>query len=137
MGYKFRSLDGNVVACDLTSDNYPIRSEKNCRSKAQFRFGKRLVGLFNGEVVLEEFGIPQMGGTSLDFFLPRLKLAFEVDGRQHRTFVPYLHGDRSGFDNQKQRDNLKERWCDLNNIRLIRVSDQDVDDFDILEAMSE
>jgi hypothetical protein len=137
MGYKFLTTDGKTVACNIVSSDYPIRSEDTCRSKAQFRFGRKLQALFGGDVILEEFIMPQMRGLSLDFFIPRLKLAFEIDGRQHSTFVPYLHGTLAGFEGQKRRDGIKEKWCHLNKIRLIRVTDQDVDDFDILEAMGE
>lgn len=137
MGYKFITPEGETVACNLVSSDYPIRSEDTCRSKAQFRFGCKLQGLFRGDVILEEFILPKMRGLSLDFFVPRLKLAFEVDGRQHSTFVPYMHGTLAGFEGQKIRDKMKEEWCHLNHIKLIRIPDDDVDDFDILEAMSE
>jgi len=135
MGYEFRTLDGRVVKCSLLSINYPMRSEANCRSRAQYRFGRRLLYTFAGEIVLEEFIIPKEHGLSLDFYIPRLCIAFEVDGHQHDTFVPFMHGDRDGFQNQKARDSLKAEWCDINRIRLIRVSDKDVDDFDILGAI--
>lgn len=56
-----------------------------------------------------------------DIFLPRLKIAIEADGRQHVEFVQHFHGDASGFQESKNNDNIKNSYCELNNITLVRI----------------
>lgn len=58
----------------------------------------------------------------IDYYIPQLRLAFEADGRQHTEFVKHFHGDRLGFEDSRYRDNLKERWCHENSVRVIRFS---------------
>jgi hypothetical protein len=114
-----------------------MRSADDCKSKAQYRFGQRLMELFSGEVILEEFIIPQTSGMSLDFFMPRQRWAFEIQGRQHEVFIPYMHKTAGGFVQQMKRDSIKRQWCEMNRIKLIRINDIDVDNVDILGVMSD
>ena len=134
MGYRMVWLDGSVTKMTLLQSDYPIKDEASCRSNAQYRFGQRLLRFFGSEVILEEFGIPH-SGLSLDFFMPRFNVAFEIQGRQHYNFVPFMHGDRLSFGKQKERDSNKAAWCHINEIRLICVRDCDVDKVDIIKKM--
>lgn len=51
----------------------------------------------------------------VDILMPRLNLAIEVHGRQHKQYVPHFHGSVDGFRAHKRRDSLKEEWASLNN----------------------
>jgi hypothetical protein len=47
----------------------------------------------------------------LDFYLPWLRIAFEVQGVQHERYVKKFHGDKEGFASQLLRDSEKRRLC--------------------------
>jgi len=90
------------------------------RGKFQSEVGDILSELYPGDVICEEF--PCSGeNLALDFFVPRKKVAVEVQGRQHHQFVEFFHGDKAGFDKQKARDRRKQEWCEINGIRLVKI----------------
>jgi len=136
MGTIFRNLDGTETRIDLRPSKYPMKSQSECKSDAQFRFGLRLRGIFPHSRILEEFGLPNTGALALDFWLPDEGFAFEVQGAQHFQFVKYYHGTLAGFRRQKMNDARKQRWCTLNNIKLICVKDTDVDSVDIVGLLN-
>ena len=55
-----------------------------------------------------------------DFYLPKYNILIEYDGKQH-----FLYGgfgiDLLEFMNLKYRDNIKTKYCEDNNIKLIRI----------------
>jgi|15BtaG_2_1085339.scaffolds.fasta_scaffold00003_137 hypothetical protein len=73
---------------------------------------------FSLEVIYEELGIP---GTllTLDFFIPRYKVAVEVQGEQHYKFIGHFHKNKLEFYRAKKRDQDKRNWCEVNNFDLI------------------
>jgi len=60
-----------------------------------------------------------------DFYLPKLNVCIEYDGYQH--FQPHW-GDHSGknFIKTKERDEIKNKYCTENNIKLIRITDTNI-----------
>lgn len=60
----------------------------------------------------------------LDFFLPKSKIAIEVQGEQHYRYVPFFHGSYDGFRSQQRRDEEKLRLCELNGVELLYVHDE-------------
>lgn len=68
----------------------------------------------------------------IDIYIPRLKLAFECDGIQHEQYSKFFHGDASKFKDQKANDELKNRYCELKNISLVRVRHNDKLNKDVL-----
>lgn len=58
----------------------------------------------------------------LDFYIENLNLAFEVQGRQHYEFVRLFHGTKAGFEDQLERDQLKEELCASAGICLIHLA---------------
>ncbi len=66
-----------------------------------------------------------------DFYLPDYRIAIECDGIQH--FEPVEHfGGIERFEIRQKHDQIKNIYCQLNNIRLIRIpytmSNEDIDD---------
>jgi len=59
---------------------------------------------------------------SLDFFLPQRMMAVEVQGVQHFQMNPFFHKSESDFKEQKERDNQKRFFCELNDIDLVTAS---------------
>lgn len=118
---KFQTIDGQEIRREIKPSRYPLRSREQSKSQGQYLLGRQLCKLYTGTVILEEF--PVIGTRlSLDFYLPHIKLAFEYDGRQHREFNPFFHNTSKDFERQKERDQEKELWCKLNNIKLVRVT---------------
>lgn len=58
----------------------------------------------------------------LDFYIPGLYTAFEVDGDPHDETIGLFHGGDEGFSKAQKRDRIKDKWCEDNNILLIRVT---------------
>jgi hypothetical protein len=59
-----------------------------------------------------------------DFYLPKLNICIEYDGEQHFRPVDFYGGEEN-FKIQKSRDLIKSNYCNLNNIKLIRISYKD------------
>lgn len=57
----------------------------------------------------------------LDFYIEELKIAFEVQGNQHHTFIPFFHANYSEFEQRKQYDREKRDLCDGAGVRLIEI----------------
>ena len=55
-----------------------------------------------------------------DFYLPELNMCIEYDGIQHFEPVEHFGGDKVFRDTIK-RDNIKTKYCNNNNIQLIRI----------------
>jgi very-short-patch-repair endonuclease len=74
--------------------------------------------------ILEQYAIhPNKRKTLyLDFYIPRLGLVFETDGRQHYKYVPFFHGSLDGFLKSKYNDFQKEQWCEENGLTIIRLN---------------
>lgn len=62
-----------------------------------------------------------LDGLELDIFIPKLRLAFEYNGKQHYKFIPYFHKTKDRFKQQLERDNKKKELCEKNNVYLITI----------------
>lgn len=69
-----------------------------------------------------EYNIANRGALFLDIYLPRLKIAFEYDGRQHFEYNEHFHGSRDNFIKARRRDDEKDELCEQQGITLIRVA---------------
>jgi len=117
---KFEDLSGREHFIDIRPSRWPRKNIGEGRGKFQTEVGNIIDEIYPDEIILEEF--PCLGtGLYLDFFLPRRRLAVEVQGRQHRQFVAFFHKTKADFKAQQKRDILKEDWCKLNEITLIKI----------------
>ena len=57
----------------------------------------------------------------LDGYCCELKLAFEYDGEQHYKFPNVFHKSRQDFNEQQDRDALKEALCIREGVSLLRI----------------
>lgn len=55
-----------------------------------------------------------------DFYLPEFNICIEFDGKQHFEVIEKFGGEKE-FEKVKLRDEIKNNYCKLNNIRLIRI----------------
>lgn len=59
--------------------------------------------------------------SKVKFFNYYNGLAFEIDGEQHYNYVKKWHKTRSNFNEQVERDKIKNELCEKNGILLIRI----------------
>lgn len=55
-----------------------------------------------------------------DFYVPEYNCCIEIDGRQHKEPVDRF-GGKEAFDRLRKNDIIKNKYCEKNNISLIRV----------------
>jgi len=117
------------------STKYLIDWDKKCRSKLQKKVKDLLYSNWVSDVVFEE--LPVLGTRmTLDFYNANKKLAVEVDGNQHYKYNKFFHSNsRQNFLSQLQRDEKKEYFCEINNIKLVRILENDTLDEELLKTL--
>lgn len=55
-----------------------------------------------------------------DFYIPSLNMVIEYQGKQHYKPVDYFGGEKS-FQIQQRNDNIKRKYCENNNIKLLEI----------------
>lgn len=63
----------------------------------------------------------------LDFYIPSIQTAIEVNGKQHDSFSSHFFNSRFDFLKAKANDSKKHSWCQINNITLIIFKYNDID----------
>lgn len=117
------------------SSKYLIDWESKCRSKIQKRVKDLLYDYWMADIVFEE--LPVVGTRmTIDFYNANKKVAIEVDGNQHYKFNKFFHSNsRQNFLSQLQRDEKKEYFCEINQIRLVRILENDKLDEELLKSL--
>lgn len=79
-----------------------------------------ILEILPGTILLREVVIPVKSGKRLyaDLYLLKHNLIIEVQGIQHTKRVSMFH-TKKGFKKQKENEELKAEWCELNGIRLV------------------
>ena len=96
------------------------------KSKRQREVKKFLKKYWQNHVVFEEFPV---AGTrlSIDFYNANKKIAVEVQGSQHTKYNSFFHGGhKNNYLEQLKRDEMKFKFCELNDIQLIEIYDVDI-----------
>lgn len=130
---KILGLNGREYVWNLSKYDV-LKNDKRKRSKHHIRARKLLSDIYNSYRILEEVKLP--GSTALhrrsvlylDFYIPNIRKAFEVHGRQHYEFTPFFHKSKAEFLRAKARDEDKIDWCILNNIELTVLKYSDDND---------
>lgn len=119
---KVKSINnpGQIITWDIRESSWPMKSSAACRSKIQFEIGKVIKQRFPLDPVLEDITIPETR-LSLDFYVPHRKIAVEVQGEQHDEMNPFFHKSNADFEEQKNRDELKRFFCELNGIKIVEI----------------
>jgi len=117
---KFKTLNGAVRSIPRVK-KYLIDWDGKSKSKIQKATKDFLKEFWLNHVVFEEFPV---AGTkmSLDFYNANKRIAIEVQGQQHVKYTPFFHGqNKYNYINQLRRDQNKQEFCEINNIKLIEI----------------
>lgn len=91
---------------------------------------KKLYESFGSIEIKQNYRPQWMEGLELDFYIEELKLAAEIQGIQHYSFVQFFHGTKEKFYEQQKRDAVKSSICRERGIRLIEIfNEKDADLF--------
>ena len=121
---NFISLSGKLRPLK-NINRYTIDWDKPSRSKFQTNVKNFLKKYWFQNVVFEE--MPIVGTRmSLDLYNANKRIAIEVQGRQHQSFVKHFHGNLLNFKYQLDRDQKKESFCSRNDITLVTIFDKDI-----------
>jgi len=121
---KLTKLNSKKLISVPVYDN--INWDKQIASKPQFLVKSFLRKYWEYDPVTEEFFIP---GSKLriDLFNIRLKIAVEISPiKVHCQYNPWMHKSRFGFLDKVKKDEQKRNWCNVNNIRLVELYDDDI-----------
>ena len=124
----FRTLFGSTKKLKKAS-SYRVAWAKDSRSKFQKKVKNILYAYWENHIVFEEFPIV---GTrlTLDYYNATLNIAIEVQGRQHTEYVEFFHGkSKMNYLKQLKRDQDKLNFCEINNIMLIEIHDEEDMDY--------
>lgn len=92
-------------------------------SEAQFKCYELLKEIFPYQIIKQNYYVKYKNQKLyIDFYIPCLNLAVEVDGEQHTKYVAFFHQSVGDFFSQKRRDRIKEEWAEENNITLLRIA---------------
>jgi hypothetical protein len=72
-------------------------------------------------VILEEVPIPG-SKLKLDFFVPQLNMAIEVQGQQHTEFNPHFYKDKMAFRRAQLNDQAKKAWCKQHGLNFVELN---------------
>ena len=130
---KVRGINGKEYIWNLTKYDV-FYNDNRKRSKYHIRARNLLKEIFHSYRILEEVKLP--GSTELhrksvlylDFYIPSLKMAFEVHGEQHYEYNPFFHKSKADFLKSIARDEDKIEWCKINGIEIIILSYKETDD---------
>lgn len=94
-------------------------------SRGSSKLGFILRELFPADKVHAEYHIGKR--MRLDFYIEApYNLAFEFDGSQHESFVPFFFEDKGDFNKSQERDRYKEFYCSERGINLFRFNNVDM-----------
>lgn len=65
-------------------------------------------------------GCKNINKLYFDFYLPDYNMCIEYDGLQHFKAIKHFGGQKGLLETQK-RDKIKDEYCKINNIRLLRI----------------
>lgn len=95
------------------------RLEDYVNEKLNFHFGHMTIHRNTRPVWLQN---GKGSRLELDFYIPMLNVAIEVQGEQHYRFVEFFHRDYGDFERRKRYDQRKRQVCQQRGIELVEIS---------------
>ena len=124
--FKFKDKSKLVT---INEWKYKIDWENDGASKIEIKFRNLIFPYWKNSIILYQ---PRIPGSllRLDFLNVNKKLCVEIDGTQHGSFNKHFHNDsRNEYLASMKRDMDKEEWLQTNNIILIRLIEEDLNNF--------
>ena len=119
-----------ALFCALAASQFLQGIFATMTSKLERYLSKELYTRFGQYSIRQNYRPDWLEGLELDFYIDELKLAAEVQGEQHYSFVEYFHRTKENFEAQKTRDANKSYLCRLNKIELVEIhTEKDADLF--------
>jgi len=113
----------------ININRYKIDWENDGASKIERQFRDLIYPFWKNQIVLFQPRIPS-SLLRLDFLNVNKKLAVEVDGKQHNEFNKHFHNNsKNNYLASIRRDIEKENWMADNKISLLRLVEDDLDNF--------
>jgi very-short-patch-repair endonuclease len=72
----------------------------------------------------------------LDFYLPAMRVAIEVQGEQHYRLVHHWHPTQAHFEDMQRRDDLKRQACAYMGVQLLTIDDR-TDVIQVVERLAQ
>lgn len=131
----FKTLTGSLKRVK-SPKKYLVVWSSSSRSKLQFSVKQFLKKYWDHDIVFEEF--PLAGSRmTFDFYNSNKNIIVEVQGSQHLKHTPFFHGkSKSNFLNQIKRDNDKQKFCELNDIKLVEIYPNDKLSVDLFKSFN-
>ena len=121
---KFR-VPGSNREVWVNIKKYRVDWDKPTRSKFQSSVKQFLRPYLENHIVAEEFRIPRTKLT-VDLIDFTSKVAYEIQGKQHSEYVPFFHGNLTGFYRQFGRDAKKAQFLEYNGYKLVEINPEDL-----------
>jgi hypothetical protein len=121
---KLYDVNGKIVSLPVA--RYDIDWDGKCRSNIQFHVKQFLKPYWQTHIVFEEFPV---FGTRLkvDLLNSTLKIAVEVNGKQHEDFNTFFHkGNPANYLRGIKNDYKKMEWLELNGFHLVEIMEDEV-----------
>lgn len=119
----------NICGSVYKGKPYPLlHGECGCKKCHQSN-GERIITLYltengyNFEAEKRFDDLRDRYPLRFDFYLPDYKIAIEYDGKQHFEPIAFYETQNAvdEFEGVKRRDAIKEKYCNENGIKLIRI----------------
>jgi len=123
---RLYNVHGKLVNKNV--NKYLIKWDKKSRSNPQYVAKQFLKRYWSGHIVYEEFPVY---GTRMhvDILNATLKVAIEINGAQHNSFVPFFHNNsRLNYLKSIKRDYKKYEWLVSNDFQVVEILDSEVFD---------
>ena len=116
-------VKGKLKWCE--DKKYRIDWKKPAKSKIAQEVQNYLKNNVRHYVLFAEYPV---WGTRLkiDYLCSTIKIAIEVHGKQHESFVKFFHKTRMKYLSQIKRDVRKEKFLNENGYKLIVIYEEDL-----------
>lgn len=116
---KTTGLNNKTYTLDLSGQE---SNSKLNRSSYHLKARNLVKKVYPSLRLVEEVHVPGCPAPLyLDFFIPLMKIAIEVQGEQHYRHIQHFHKNKMLWMAAKARDGMKKKWCELNEISLIEL----------------
>lgn len=105
-------------------NNYIVyENDMQKKSSLHIEARKILKSIYPMFIILEEVPAKINNNKTLyiDFYIPNANIAVEVNGEQHYKFSTMYHKSKADLVKAVANDNLKQSWCEKNNVKLITL----------------